>query len=70
MNEPIKKEFERITKNLNRWKRKLVDLQAECKHSNVTKKYGANTGNYDPSADCYWIDWHCPDCDKRWQTEQ
>lgn len=45
-------------------------LQEQCTHTNVTKKYSGSTGNYDPSADSYWIDWHCPDCDKRWMTDQ
>lgn len=48
----------------------LAELQEICNHPDVTKKYGGNTGNYDPSADSYWIDWHCPDCDKRWTTDQ
>lgn len=48
----------------------LKMLQRDCTHPSVEKKYGANTGNYDPSADSYWIDWFCPDCTKRWQTDQ
>lgn len=48
----------------------LDELQSECTHPDVTKKYGGNTGNYDPSADRYWIDWRCPDCDKFWRTDQ
>jgi len=44
----------------------------ECKHPDETllRKSGANTGNYDPSSDCYWYDFHCQICDKRWTTEQ
>jgi hypothetical protein len=45
-------------------------LQAECAHPNASKQYGASTGNYDPSADSYWIDWDCPDCGKHWTTPQ
>lgn len=48
----------------------LYELQTLCTHTNVTKKYGGNTGNYDPSADSYWIDWNCLDCGKRWTTDQ
>ena len=48
----------------------LNTLQSVCLHTNATKKYRGNTGNYDPSENCYWIDFYCPDCDKRWQTEQ
>lgn len=45
-------------------------IQSECKHNNKTMKYGASTGNYDPSCDEYWIDHSCPDCGKYWQTPQ
>ena len=45
-------------------------LQIECQHPNATKKYGASTGNYDPSANGYWIDFQCPDCGKRWSVDQ
>lgn len=48
----------------------LEGLQKLCTHPCVTKKYRSNTGNYDPSADCYWIEWSCPDCGKYWTTEQ
>ena len=48
----------------------LYELQTTCTHPNVTKKYGGSSGNYDPSNDCYWIDWRCPDCDKAWTTDQ
>lgn len=48
----------------------LYELQMLCTHPDLTKKYGGNTGNYDPSQDSYWIDWHCPDCGKRWTTDQ
>lgn len=27
-------------------------------------------GNYDPSADSYWIEFVCPDCHKKWIEEQ
>lgn len=48
----------------------LVELQELCQHPNVTKTYKGSTGHYDPSADSYWIDWKCPDCDKFWVTDQ
>lgn len=44
-------------------------FQVNCPHKNVQKKYGANTGNYDPSADCYWTNFRCFDCEKRWREE-
>lgn len=48
----------------------LEELQNLCKHPDVTKKYGGDSGNYDPSQDSYWIDWRCPDCGKFWTTDQ
>lgn len=55
-------------------KRKHADdlekaIQEECTHPMVVKTHRASTGNYDPSADCYWTDMHCPDCDKHWSEE-
>lgn len=44
--------------------------QGRCKHKRVKKEYKGNTGNYDPSTDCYWINWFCPTCLKRWTTDQ
>lgn len=40
----------------------LSNLQAECKHPNAERINGGDTGNYDRSSDCYWIDVKCPDC--------
>lgn len=48
----------------------IEEIQESCEHPNVTKRYGANTGNYDPQSDYYYIDWKCPDCRKVWTTEQ
>ena len=48
----------------------LSELQELCTHPDITKQYRGDTGNYDPSQDSYWINWHCPDCDKRWTTPQ
>lgn len=43
-------------------KQQIHDLKAACTHTRFVYKYGSNTGNYDPSADCYWIDIACLDC--------
>ena len=47
----------------------MTALREQCEHPAATKKHGANTGNYDPHADCYWTDFACPDCGKRWTVE-
>ena len=51
---------------------KIKRIQDDCSHPEdcVTKKYGGSSGNYDPTCDEYWIDFHCDLCDKRWRTEQ
>jgi len=59
-----------LTKKIETAQEQIRQLQASCPHPDVQKKYGSNTGNYDPSADSYWIDWNCPDCGKRWTTDQ
>jgi hypothetical protein len=46
-----------------------LNLQNECQHIAVVKTHKANTGNYSPSDDCYWTEFSCPDCGKRWQQE-
>lgn len=49
----------------------IDEIQNECSHPKacVTSKHGANTGNWDPSDDCYWADLHCSLCDKRWHVD-
>ncbi len=44
--------------------------QVKCKHLKVSKTYKGDTGNYDPSQDCYWIDYKCPTCLKIWREAQ
>jgi len=55
----IKDAYERIKK-----------IQTRCPHKNVTKKHWGNTGNYDPTCDCYGTDFICLDCDKHWTEKQ
>jgi len=49
---------------------KILKLQSKCAHPNVNKKYRSNTGNCDPTANSYWIEFNCPDCDKIWSEDQ
>ena len=66
----IRRRRETINRRINVLWDALNALQVECAHPAVIKKYCANTGNYDPSADAYWIDGDCPDCWKHWSTDQ
>lgn len=60
---------ERIEKKIDQLYDKLKTLQENCKHPNLEETQGGSTGNYDPTADCYWTDYKCPDCGKRWRVE-
>ena len=66
----VKRKYSTINTKIAKLNEQLVELRTLCSHPDLTKKYGGNTGNYDPSADSYWIDWACPDCGKRWSTDQ
>ena len=66
----VQRKLQTIINTMDKLSNQLAVLQETCAHPDVTKKYGGSTGNYDPSADSYWIDWHCPDCGKRWTTDQ
>lgn len=67
---PFKKKLQRIQGKMQKLHDELKSLREECPHQNLTYKYGGDSGNYDRSQDCYWIDWGCSDCDKRWTTSQ
>lgn len=67
---------QRILTRIRRLKSKIADLHseiariqdAECSHplETLSEKYDGNTGNYDPHADCYWVNRHCGECGKSW----
>lgn len=62
----IKERMVRIVTMKNRLTQELHALQKACPHIDKTGVYGSNTGNYDPSADCYWISVNCHDCGRTW----
>ena len=66
----VRRRYKTIEKHQWKWADAERKLQLICTHLNVEKKYDSNTGNYDPSADSYWIDFFCPDCRKRWRVDQ
>lgn len=57
-----------IKEQIKKLNAQLKDIQDSCNHpeSCVEKKNGSNTGNYDPHADCYWTDYYCKLCEKKW----
>ncbi len=48
----------------------VTELQIVCTHPNASRVYKANTGNYDPGCNCYWVEHKCPDCGKQWDEDQ
>jgi hypothetical protein len=68
--EEIRKKMESIDRREDKLASELAKLQSTCTHPNLEKKYKANTGNYDPTADHYWIEFKCPDCRARWNEDQ
>lgn len=59
---------ERLEKEMQVLADQIALIQSKCSHPKeaVEKKHGSNAGNYDPSADCYWIDYSCHLCKKKW----
>lgn len=68
--ENIRNKWESIDRREEKLAKELAKLQSLCTHPNVNKTHKSNTGNYDRSADSYWIEFVCPDCRKRWIEEQ
>lgn len=66
----VRRRLKTIQKHQDKWDIAEKDLQEICNHPNVDKKYKGNSGNYDPSADSYWIEYRCPDCGKFWIEDQ
>ena len=67
--EEVRRLFHVIDLRLSRAADDMSALQSQCAHPAATKKHEANTGNYDPHADCYWTDFACPDCGKYWTVD-
>lgn len=66
----IKRKVDKLKEKIDNAYKEIKEVQATCQHPNADKKYCGSTGNYDPSNDSYWIDFHCQDCNKRWSTPQ
>lgn len=59
----------KIQRQIKELNDELIKHQDKCKHKKATKEYASNTGNYDPTADCYWTIFNCPTCLKRWSVD-
>lgn len=64
-----------ILETLNKIKDEVQEainrFQENCTHPDETllMRRDANTGNYDPSSDCYWADFWCQECGKHWTVD-
>lgn len=61
----MKRDIEKLFQQRDKLNQKIKAYQEACTHEKVKVKPGSNTGNYDPYADCWWVDVHCQDCDSR-----
>lgn len=61
-----KSEIARLYGVIQRAQSKIALIREGCLHPGAVKKHKANTGNYDPSSDCYWTEFNCPECGKFW----
>lgn len=61
-----RKQIDSLKSQIKSLENQVKIIQAKCGHKNVIKKNGANTGNWDPLDDSYWVDHSCPNCDKTW----
>ena len=66
---PVRRKMDRLKLKLEKAQDEIDTLQRACKHPHVVKTHDSNTGNWDPNADCYWTNFCCPDCDKRWMKD-
>lgn len=57
-----------LRKRADEIERMARDICLHPKQSLVIK-YGSDTGNYDPSSDCYWVNVYCPLCKSGWRFE-
>lgn len=64
-----KSKIQILKQQIENLQKELKVEQDNCLHQNVIYERGANTGNYDPHADCYWNDVQCIDCGKHFRFD-
>ena len=65
-----KKRLQEIKNEIDLLEMEVLNFQANCRHTNAVHQYCGDSGNYDPSRDSYWIEFHCYDCGKYWTEDQ
>lgn len=60
-----------LLKEITALKQALALHQARCKHPerHRTHRFRSHAGNYDPTQDCYWTEYHCELCLKDWTVD-
>ena len=48
----------------------IEKLKEICSHPNLEVKHESDTGNYDPTQDCYYTIYNCKVCGKHWVDEK
>lgn len=66
----VRHKLARIQKHQEKWDLAEKQLKELCLHPDASKKHCGDTGNWDRNEDSYWIEYKCPDCDKRWSVDQ
>jgi len=66
----IRKKVNGLKLKISKLEYEIIEYQEICEHSDVKIKHYGSTGNYDPSADCYWEEHKCNVCDKRWTIDK
>ena len=64
-NVKIRDKIKELRSQISVLNNELSTVQGSCTHGVAYYEYGANTGNYDPSEDCYWVDCYCVSCGKK-----
>lgn len=66
----VRRKLTTIKNHQLKWNNEETNLQNLCPHPDVSKTYRGDSGNWDRSDDCYWIEFNCPDCNKYWVEDQ
>jgi hypothetical protein len=66
----IKRKWASIARREEKLAHDLAKLQALCPHTNHHKKNEGTGSMWCKDDEAYWIEHYCPDCRKRWSTDQ
>ena len=70
MKNKIKSKIEILQSDIAKMQAEIVAIRNQCQHENLTGKFGADTGNWCPDDDSYWVSLKCEDCGKQWTEDQ